>query len=190
MQPTARENSMENPSNVDKGYSVNQGMGVDIVHRNNITIECNANMLELIAETEELNANMGPKNMLIGQSNTEINERVDKVMDQIENIEGLLGLTPVESSEHVVFNSNTLLDKDGPSNFKPEGTWTRINRMEFGLGGFTIAITIPRLGKRSSREMQEGQVDVQATKRGKVGSDDGSTDFISVRVESHPYQEP
>ena len=96
--------------------------------------------------------------MLIGQSNTEINERVDKVMDQIENIKGLLGLTPVESSEHVVFDSNTLLDKDGPSNFKPEGTWTWINRMEFGLGGFTIAINIPRLGKRSSREMQEGKL--------------------------------
>ena len=65
MQPTVRENSMENPSNVDKGYSVNQGMGVDIVHRNNITIECNANMLESIAETEELNANMGRKTCLL-----------------------------------------------------------------------------------------------------------------------------
>ncbi|KAK9984275.1 hypothetical protein SO802_033800 [Lithocarpus litseifolius] len=124
VQSAARENSMENPSNMDKGCSVNQGMGAKIVHGNNVNIECNANVQELIAKTGELNADMG--------------------------------LFPVESSEHVVFDSNTLLDKDGPSKFKPIGTWTRINSIEFGLGGFTKAITIPSLGKRNSREMQEG----------------------------------
>ena len=169
---------------------MNQGMGVDIVHGNNVSIECNANVQELIVETGELNADMGSENMLIRQSNTKINERANKVMDWIKNIEGLPSLSPVESSEHVIFDSNTLLDKDGPSTFKSKGTWTQFNRMEFGLGGFTKAITIPGLRKRSSHEMHEGQVDVQATKRGKVGSDDGSSDFILARVESHPCPEP
>ena len=50
---------------MDKGYSVNQGMGVDIVHGNNVSIECNANVQELIVETGELNADMGSENMLI-----------------------------------------------------------------------------------------------------------------------------
>ena len=44
VQPTARENSLENPSNMDKGYSVNQGIGADIVLGNNITSKCYANM--------------------------------------------------------------------------------------------------------------------------------------------------
>lgn len=153
VQPTARENSLENPSNMDKGYSVNQGMGTDIVHGNNIKNKCYANVQELNAKTGELNAYMGLENMLIGQSNIEINERADKGLDWFENNKGRPGLFPMEINEHVVSDSNTILDKDGPSNFKPKGTWTRINRMEFGLGGLTKAITIPGLGKRISREV-------------------------------------
>ena len=62
--------------------------------------------------------------------------------------------------------------------------------MDFRLGGLTKAITIPSLGKRDSREVQEEQNGVQAIKRGKVSSDDGSIDCISARVESHPCREP
>ena len=52
-----------------------------------------------------------------------------------------------------MFDSNTTSDIVGPSNSKPKGTWTRINRMDFGLGGLTKAIIIPRLGKRDSCEV-------------------------------------
>ena len=72
-------------------------------------------------------------------------------MVRTENIVGLPSLFLVESSEHVASNSHTLLDKDGPNNLRPIGMWTRINRMEFGLGGPTKAITIHALGKRNSR---------------------------------------
>ena len=96
MQPTARENSLENPSNMDKGYSVNQGMGTDIVHGNNIKNKCYANVQELNAKTGELNAYMGLENMLIGQSNIEINERADKELDWFENNKGRPGLFPME----------------------------------------------------------------------------------------------
>ena len=77
----------------------------------------------------------------------------------------------------------------GPNNFKPKSTWTRINRMDFGLGGFSKARMLPGLGKRESREAYEGQVDEQNCKKGKLNSDDESNDHGSARVESHPCRE-
>lgn len=47
-------------------------------------------------------------------------------------------------------------DMSGLNNVKAKGTWTRINRMDFGLGGFSKAIMLPGLGKRESREAYEG----------------------------------
>ena len=72
---------------------------------------------------------------------------------------------------------------------KPKAKWVRLNRMDFGLGGLTKAITIPSLGKRDSREVQEEQNGVQAIKRGKVSSDDGSMECRSAGVENHPCRE-
>ncbi|KAL0007369.1 hypothetical protein SO802_008871 [Lithocarpus litseifolius] len=179
VQPAAKEDSMENPSNVDKDPSVNQGMGAEIAHGKNVSIDCHANVKELIAETGELNADMGPVSKLVGQSNTELNGRADMIMDRIEHNKGLPGLCTEERSEHAALDTNTLLDKDGPSRIKPIGTWTRINRMEFGLGGLTKAIILPGLGKQNSHEVMERRVDAQATKKSKVDSDDGSTEFKS-----------
>ena len=133
---------------------------------------------------------MGPEIMAVGQSNMELNEKADKNWIQTEDTRGLPRVLPVESSQHVDSNSHTLLDKNEPINLRPKGMWTRINRMEFGLGEPTKASTIHALGKRNSHEMQEGQVDIQDAKRGKMGSDDGSIDYISARVEGHPCREP
>ena len=80
-------------------------------------------------------------------------------------------------------------DMSGPNNVKAQGTWTRINRMDFGLGGFSKAIMLPRLGKRDSREAHEGPVDEQNCKTGKLNSDEESNDHGSAGVESHPCQE-
>nr|POE75256.1 hypothetical protein CFP56_14291 [Quercus suber] len=98
VQPAARENRMENPSNVEKGFSVNHGMTTENVHGINTNIECNVNVQDLIAETGEINADMGPKIMVFGQSNTELIERDDTVMIRNENIEGLPDF-PMESSK-------------------------------------------------------------------------------------------
>ena len=38
----------------------------------------------------------------------------------------------------------------GPTNVKPKGSWTHVNRMDFGLGGFSKTIMLPGLGKRES----------------------------------------
>ena len=79
-------------------------------------------------------------------------------------------------------------DMSGPNNVKAKGTWTRINRMDFGLGGFSKAIMLPGLGKRDSREAHERQVDEQNCKKRKLNSDEESNDHGSAGVESHPCQ--
>ena len=56
-------------------------------------------------------------------------------------------------------------DVIGPGNYKPKGTWTRINKMNFGLGGFTKAIMLPGLGKRDSREAHEGRLKSKILRR-------------------------
>ena len=51
-------------------------------------------------------------------------------------------------------------------------TWTRINRMDFGLSGFTRAITLPTLGKRDAVHEAdvciEGNQGAPTLKRGKL----------------------
>lgn len=83
--------------------------------------------------------------------------------------------------------------KAGPSNSKPKSTWTRFNRMNFGLGGLSKALLLPTRGKRSSEpnreEEQHENFDVRESKRGKVGAGDDVENIISAGVESHPCQE-
>ena len=85
--------------------------------------------------------------------------------------------------------SNLSPGMSGPTNVKPKGSWTRMNRMDFGLGGVSKAIMLPGLGKRESREPYEGQAKEQISKKGKWNSDDENNDRGSVRVESHPCRE-
>ena len=61
----------------------------------------------------------------------------------------------------------------GSSITKPKSTWTRINRMDFGLGGISKALMLPTRGKRSTTsDMEEGKdggYDTRVIKHGKVG---------------------
>ena len=47
-----------------------------------------------------------------------------------------------------MFNTHSGLEVSGPSFVKSKSTWTRINRMDFGLGGLARAFATSRLGKR------------------------------------------
>lgn len=67
-----------------------------------------------------------------------------------------------------------LTDKLGPSSSMPKTTWTRINRMDFGLGGLARAITLPSLGKRDTRAISSRQNEEHETKRGRVEGNDVS----------------
>ena len=77
----------------------------------------------------------------------------------------------------------------GPTNVKPKGSWTRVNRMDFGLGGVSKAIMLHGLGKRESREPYEGQAVEQISKKGKWNNVDENNDHGSAGVESHPCWE-
>ena len=46
-----------------------------------------------------------------------------------------------------MFNTHLGLEVSGPSFVKSKSTWTRINRMDFGLGGLARAFATSRLGK-------------------------------------------
>ena len=48
---------------------------------------------------------------------------------------------------------------NGPANVKPKGSWTRVNRMDFGLGDFSNTLMLPGLGKRGPREYYEEPVE-------------------------------
>ena len=79
----------------------------------------------------------------------------------------------------------------GPKVSKLRSTWTRIVRMDFGLGSAIKAVDVPKLGKRVSAQnanlsIQGDEGEIQSTKREKVGQDSNDT---SMRVDSHPCQE-
>ena len=60
--------------------------------------------------------------------------------------------------------------------------------MDFGLSGLTRAIMLLGLGKRDPQESNNWQDKEQNIKQGKVSNDEGSNDYVSVGVESHPCQ--
>ena len=90
-------------------------------------------------------------------------------------------------------NMNQDSGMDGSSLKKPKSTWTRINQMDFGLGGISKAFMLPTIGKRYSKsDIKEGKDeahDTRVVKHGKVGNDGDNIDDISARVENHPYRE-
>ena len=70
----------------------------------------------------------------------------------------------------------------------PKSTWTSINRMDFGLSGFTKNLVLPTLGKREAPHNAKpnlgGSQPAPSLKRGII--DEANIDEISVGVESHP----
>ena len=50
------------------------------------------------------------------------------------------------------------LELVGPSSVKPKSTWTRFNRMDFGLGGLSKALQLPNRGKRSNVSSREEEL--------------------------------
>ena len=87
---------------------------------------------------------------------------------------------------------NQDLGMDGSSLKKPKSTWTRINQMDFRLGGISKAFMLPTIGKRYSKsDIKEGKneaYDTRVVKCGKVGNDSDNIDDISARVVNHPYR--
>lgn len=76
---------------------------------------------------------------------------------------------------------------------KPKSTWTRINHMDFGLGGLFKAFMLPTRGKRSKdSDLEEGQCEIlgsRETKCARVRSGDDLDNVILAGAKSHPCQE-
>ena len=70
---------------------------------------------------------------------------------------------------------------------RPKSTWTRINRMDFGLSGFTKNLVLPTLGKREAPHNAmpnlDGSQPAPFLKKGRI--DEANIDEILVGVESH-----
>ena len=65
------------------------------------------------------------------------------LMDEIKgdsNLNKEAGIAPIIST------SNRVSDLFGPILSKPKVTWTRINRLDFGLSGFARALNLATLG--------------------------------------------
>jgi len=78
---------------------------------------------------------------------------------------------------------------NGPKVSKPRSTWTRIMRMDFGLGSAIKEVDVPILGTRVSTQntnlsIQGDEEKIQRMKWEKVGQDSND---ISTRVNNHPY---
>ena len=86
-------------------------------------------------------------------------------------------------------NTPTGLEVPGPSSVKSKSTWTRINRMDFGLGGLARAIAMSGLGKRELSDEDYEYDEQQRNKRCKQDEVEGSFADILAGVDSHPCQE-
>ena len=88
---------------------------------------------------------------------------------------------------------NQTLDRGGSRLTKPKPTWTRINRMDFRLGGISKALMLPTIGKRiSTFDLEVKKIEIhdrRSVKRGKVGNEGENIDDISAGVENHPCWE-
>lgn len=173
----------ENPMSVDKDDPMN--LVEEIMCMDSVDFVRQANM-------EEDNASEAKARLEITLTDNEIDELHKSFSDDISysiTDEGRTNCITDGVQRHVPLNDTKIMGEPGPSSFKPKNTWTRINIMDFGLGGLARAITLPVLGKRGLRDGEVGQYEEQNTKRGKIMEKEGNIFDISVRVDNHPYRE-
>ncbi|KAK7826371.1 hypothetical protein CFP56_032306 [Quercus suber] len=142
-----------NPSSVINSEAVFPGTVAEITHTNKECIYSHAN----VKEANSVNVGTGKESKEYGQ-----------LSKDLIGEEGIVGANSMSTEDDLVdvtiqtqgprLDMSTLSpDKNGPHFIKPKGSWTRINRMDLGLEGFSKAIMLPGLGKRESREAYEGQ---------------------------------
>ena len=174
---------LENPRSVDKDDLVNLVKeimcmdGVDFVHQANV---------------EEDNSSEAKARLEITLTNNEIDELHKSFSDDISysiTDEGITNCMTNGVQRHKPLNDTKMTEEPGPSSVKPKNTWTRINRMDFGLGGLARAITLSILGKRELKDGEVRQYEEQNTKRGKIVEEKGNIVDISASVDSHPCRE-
>ncbi|KAK7841097.1 uncharacterized protein CFP56_015777 [Quercus suber] len=141
--------SHENPRVTDKDSAVIQGKGIDIVHVDSSEINAHAHTTDTNSALKETVPKFQQDDHLVTnfsevEETSVINNKTGG--DQVKSIS-------LENQNFNVGSFSSTPVQIGPSQLKPKSTWTRINRMDFGLGGFTNSITLPGLGKRDKRKV-------------------------------------
>nr|POF27328.1 hypothetical protein CFP56_14446 [Quercus suber] len=177
--------SHENPRVTDKDSAVIQGKGIDIVHVDSSEINAHAHTTDTNSALKETVPKFQQDDHLVTnfsevEETSVINNKTGG--DQVKSIS-------LENQNFNVGSFSSTPVQIGPSQLKPKSTWTRINRMDFGLGGFTNSITLPGLGKRDVREIQGMQFEEQKLKKGRLSTKEDINNDGSAGVESHPCRE-
>nr|POE85718.1 hypothetical protein CFP56_35836 [Quercus suber] len=179
---TAVEVGDENPRIVDEVEAENFGIVTD-------SMQTDAVLGAKGADVEKQNTGVissEPDIQLVLNGRPNLNTWTEKEVKRANRNEVQLVSRSEEGIEHMPCNNQPSLEGAGLSNFKPKSTWTRFNRMEFGLGGLAHAITLSPLGKKDMRDDVDEQVDGNEHKRGKVDNGGGFSEDLSARVDNHP----
>lgn len=75
-----------------------------------------------------------------------LNLRLREELSYLNSNEMQVDFKSDEIQDHVYSSNEKLANGSRPSSSKPKHKWTRINMMDFGLGGLARVITLPALG--------------------------------------------
>lgn len=171
----------------DEGISEIPETVLDFQRSDKVTTGIHANVKSCIIVNSGTNIDIQQIDDVI-TNNT--NGTLSSLMDEIKgdlNLNREAGIAPNSS------NTNQASAPFGSILSKPKATWTRINRMDFGLSGFTKALNLPTLDKGDLATEDTVSLDVKqeslGVKRGKVDNEGVINVDESARVEIHPYRE-
>ena len=177
-----REVGNENPRVSDKVEAKNLGVVTDSMQADGVFCASHTNVEEY--NSVGVNPSLDIKLTLNGK--VDLNTWTEKELAHTTTDEVQVEIRPDGFQEHMLLTNELSTAGSGLFNSKPKTTWTRINRMDFGLGGLARAITFPTLGKRDMRDTVGERIDEHETKRGKVINEEGLSKEISAGVDSHP----
>ena len=181
----AHDFSHENPSITDRVNAMIQGNRAELAHVDSSQSNTHAHVTDTNFALKET----GPKIQQVNQLVSDFTEAKDTGETKIKT--GGVHVKSI-SLEDQISEFGTLFsnpDQTGPMHLKPKNTWTRMNRMDFGLSGLTKSITLPGLGKSDGRERQEMQIEKQTVKKGRLSAKEKTKDDVSTGVKSHPCRE-
>ena len=174
---TAEDGQCRNPRNDAEGQPailgttphVQERDGDDLAHANS-GVSCNADVYKSVAE---LNENSAQKK-----------DELHNGLNGEENASQVMGLN--------VFDAFTEAFSAGLNAMKPKSSWTRFNRMDFGLGGLQNVL-LPSIGKRQCPSDLEGNQSSMEEKgrikRGKFENEEATIIERTARVDDHPCRE-
>ncbi|KAK9993984.1 hypothetical protein SO802_023687 [Lithocarpus litseifolius] len=170
-----RDDVLGNPSMNDKEASENPGKLADSMVSNVVQ---HTNGMAVVFGNNWVNPSVVPSMHDIADSHTGFEEELDLSNSKAERADFHM--------DGLVLGNDKLMETNGLSLSRPKATWTRINRMDFGLGGLARALTLPSLGKRDTRSDQDEDYQTKKGRMEGCSCREGCDVEISAGVDSHP----